>query len=142
MKISAVSPFFGTTRMFGLPNNFCRYASSFLTSATSTGPLRFIGAAVPRAPGIAYRPRLSWEHVVHGAGRLLARGIADDLGRNAGDGDVVRHGLEHHRACRDARAMADLDIADDLCARPDQHAVGDLGMAVAVVLAGAAKRPV
>ena len=38
--------------------------------------------------------------------------------------------------------MADLDIADDLGARADQHAVGDLRMAVAVFLAGAAERHV
>src|ERR1019366_3515127 len=36
--------------------------------------------------------------------------------------------------------MADLDIAENFRARPDQHAVADLGMAVLVLLAGAAKR--
>ena len=39
-----------------------------------------------------------------------------------------------------ARATADLDVADDAGARPDQHAVADLRMAVAVILAGAAER--
>ena len=39
----------------------------------------------------------------------------------------------------DARAMADLDIAEDLRPRADQHAVADFGMAVAGLLAGAAE---
>src|SRR5258706_15951220 len=36
--------------------------------------------------------------------------------------------------------MADLDIAENFRARPDQYAVADLRMAVLVLLAGAAKR--
>src|SRR6266404_5584320 len=36
--------------------------------------------------------------------------------------------------------MTDLDIAENLRARPDQYAVADLGMAVFVLLAGAAQR--
>src|SRR6266478_3851040 len=36
--------------------------------------------------------------------------------------------------------MADLDVAENLRARPDQYAVADLGMAVLVLLAGAAQR--
>src|SRR5258708_33314779 len=36
--------------------------------------------------------------------------------------------------------MADLDIAENFRARPDQHAVANFGMAVLVLLAGAAKR--
>src|SRR6202035_2783733 len=35
--------------------------------------------------------------------------------------------------------MADRDIAENFRARPDQYAVADLGMAVLVFLAGAAK---
>ena len=38
--------------------------------------------------------------------------------------------------------MADLDIAEDLGAGADEHAVPDLGMAVAGFLAGAAERHV
>ena len=36
--------------------------------------------------------------------------------------------------------MADLDIAENFRARPDQHAVANLGMAILVLLAGAAER--
>src|SRR3954467_353446 len=36
--------------------------------------------------------------------------------------------------------MADLDVAENYRARADQHAVADFGMAVLVLLAGAAKR--
>src|ERR1700733_2473575 len=36
--------------------------------------------------------------------------------------------------------MADLDIAENLRPRPDQYAMADLGMAVLVLLAGAAER--
>ena len=49
-------------------------------------------------------------------------------------------GFDHHGAGGDARAMTDLDIAENFRARPDQHAVADLGMAVLVLLAGAAER--
>ena len=69
-----------------------------------------------------------------------AAGLADDLGRNARDRDVVRHRFQHHRARRDARAMSDLDIAENFRARADHHAVADLRMAVPVFLAGAAER--
>ena len=57
-----------------------------------------------------------------------------------GDRLVVRHRLQHDRAGRDPGAMADLDVAEDFRARADQHAVADLGMAVAGLLAGAAER--
>src|SRR5678815_4820752 len=80
------------------------------------------------------------EHLVHGARRFGTAGFADDFRRHARDGDVVRHGLDHDGARRDARAMADLDIAEDLGAGADQHAVADLRMAVLVLLAGAAER--
>src|ERR1700692_3126534 len=36
--------------------------------------------------------------------------------------------------------MADLDVAENFRARPDQDAAADLGMAVLVLLAGAAER--
>src|SRR6266852_6962074 len=36
--------------------------------------------------------------------------------------------------------MADLDIAENFRAGPDQYAVADLGMAILVLLAGAAQR--
>ena len=39
----------------------------------------------------------------------------------------------------DARAMADFDVAEDLRPCADQHAVADLGMAIAGLLAGAAE---
>ncbi len=38
------------------------------------------------------------------------------------------------------RAMADLDVAEDLGAGADQHAMTDLGMTILVLLAGAAER--
>ena len=49
-------------------------------------------------------------------------------------------GAQHDRARRDARAMADLDVAENLRARADQNAMADLGMPVAGLLAGAAER--
>ena len=80
------------------------------------------------------------EDLVHVARRLGAAGLADNARRHAGDGLVVRHRRQHDRAGGDARAMADLDIAENLRARADQHAVADLRMAVAGLLAGAAQR--
>ena len=66
--------------------------------------------------------------------------LADDFGRNPRHRHIVRHRLHHHRARGDAGAMADLDIAENLRARPDQYAVAYLGMAILVLLAGAAQR--
>src|SRR6266567_565669 len=40
------------------------------------------------------------------------------------------------------RAVADLDIADDLCARAEHDAAPNLGMAVAPILAGAPERDI
>ena len=48
-------------------------------------------------------------------------------------------GRKHHGARRDPRAMANLDIAEDLGAGADQHAVPDFRMPVADLLAGAAQ---
>src|SRR6185312_2954181 len=47
---------------------------------------------------------------------------------------------DYYRARRNTRAMANLDIAEDLRARTDQHTAPDLGMTVLVLLAGAAER--
>src|SRR5690606_17846569 len=47
--------------------------------------------------------------------------------------------LEHDGARRNARAGADLDIAKDLGAGADQHAVADLRMPVGALLAGTAE---
>src|SRR5262249_11656229 len=78
--------------------------------------------------------------VIHRARRLWAAGLADDLGRNAGNRGVVRHRLEDDRSGGDARAVADFDIAESFGAGPDQHAVADLWMAITRLLAGAAER--
>src|SRR5262249_13064602 len=58
----------------------------------------------------------------------------------ARDGLLRRHRLQDDRARGDARAAADLDIAENLCARTDHDAAADLRMAVAVLFAGAAER--
>src|SRR5690606_5163092 len=71
---------------------------------------------------------------------LVAAGFADHPGRHARHGLVVRYGRENHRAGGDLRAVADFDIAEDLGAGADQHAVANLGMPVAAGLAGAAER--
>ncbi len=71
--------------------------------------------------------------------RLRASGLTDDAGGNTGNRGVVRHVLQHDRPRRDARAMADADVAQDLGPCPDQDAVLDLRVAVAVFLAGAAQ---
>lgn len=80
--------------------------------------------------------------MIHGAGGLGAAGRSDDLRGDARHRRIVGHGLEHDGACSDSRAMAHLDIAEDLGSGPDQHAMADLGMAVAPLLAGAAERHV
>src|SRR5215470_9322709 len=79
------------------------------------------------------------EHLVHGAGRLRAAGLAHDFRRNAGDGDIVRYRLDDNRAGRDARAMADLDIPENFRARANHDATPDFRMTVLVLLAGTAK---
>ena len=54
----------------------------------------------------------------------------------------MRDRLEHDRAGGDARAVTDLDIADDLRAGAQHDAAADFRMAVGVFLAGAAERDV
>ena len=55
----------------------------------------------------------------------LATSLAIQRG-NASDRFVVRHRLQHDRASRQARATANLDIAQNLRARADQHPIADL----------------
>ena len=50
------------------------------------------------------------------------------------------HRVKHHRPCCNARAVPDLDIAEDLGARPDHHAAANFRMAIFVFLASAAER--
>src|SRR6516225_11455687 len=80
------------------------------------------------------------EHLVHGARWLGAAGLAHDLRRHASNRHIVRYRLHHHGTRGDARTMANLDIAEDLCTRADHDAMADFGMAILVLLAGAAER--
>ena len=50
--------------------------------------------------------------------------------------------MEHHGTGCDPRAMTHLDIPEDFGSGADEHAVADLGMTVAALLAGAAERHV
>ena len=68
------------------------------------------------------------------------RGLADDARRNAGHRLVVRDRMQNDRACGDARAMSDLDVAEDLRTRANQYAVPHLRMAIAHFFACAAER--
>src|SRR5918992_45271 len=70
------------------------------------------------------------EQMVHGTRWLGTSRLANDPGRHAGNGLVVRHRLEHDGAGGDARAMADFDIAQNFGAGADQYATANLGMAV------------
>src|SRR5271166_226167 len=80
------------------------------------------------------------EDLVHVARRLRAAGLAYDACGNPRHRLIVRHRGKHHRARSDARAIAYLDVAEDLRPRSDEHAVPDLGVAVAGLLACAAER--
>src|SRR5262249_52428860 len=79
-------------------------------------------------------------HLVHGARRLGTTRLADHLGRHARDGHVVGHVLDHDRTSGDARAVTDLDVPENLGAGADQHAMPDLGMTIADLLASAPER--
>ena len=78
----------------------------------------------------------SLEKKLQGQRGLGAAGLADDAGRDTGDGGIRRHVLQHHRTGGDAGAMADPDIAEHLGPGADQDAVTDLRMPVAVFLSG------
>src|SRR5689334_16248907 len=80
------------------------------------------------------------QHLVHGARRLGAARLPDDLGRHAGNRDIVRYRLDDNGACGDARAMANLDISKNLGTGADHYAAANFRMAVLMLLAGAAKR--
>src|SRR4051794_35398732 len=102
---------------------------------------RIWGRTGPENPALFSRSKSHRvDHLIHGARRLGAASLADDLGGHAGNRDVVRHRLDDDRAGGDARAMTDLDVAEDFCAGADQDAVTDLRMAVLVLLAGTAER--
>src|SRR5436190_18623889 len=79
------------------------------------------------------------EHLIHGARWLCAAGLADNFRGNPRYGDVVRHRLHDDGAGRDAGAMADFDITENLGPCSDQHAAADFWMPVLVFLAGAAE---
>src|SRR5690606_23630074 len=53
---------------------------------------------------------------------------------------IGRHGLQDDGARGYARAGADLDIAENLGAGADEHALADLRMAIALLLAGTTER--
>src|SRR6266699_51621 len=80
--------------------------------------------------------------LVHHALRLRTAGIAYDPRGHARNGRVVRHRLEHDGAGGNARAMTDLDGADDLGASAEHDTAPDLRMAVAMILAVATQRHV
>src|ERR1044072_6414291 len=82
------------------------------------------------------------KQLVHRTGRLKEALVADDLGRNTSDRDGVLHRLHNDRPRCDARAMANLNVAENFRAGADHHAAANLGMAVLVFLAGAAERDV
>src|SRR3974390_1410873 len=82
------------------------------------------------------------EHLVHRARRLGTPRLADHLGGNAGNRHVVRNRLDHHRTGGNARAVPDLDVAEDFCTGSDHHAAADFRMPVLMLLASAAKRHV
>src|SRR5215831_15355822 len=77
--------------------------------------------------------------LVHHARRLRTAGLADDSRRHAGNGRVVRDRLEHDGAGGNARAMTNLDGADDLGAGAEHDTTPDLRVAVAMILAGTAQ---
>src|SRR6185295_7230400 len=77
--------------------------------------------------------------LVHHARRLRTASLADDPRGHARHGRVVWHRLEHDGARGNARAMTDLDGADDLGTGAEHDTTPDLRVAVAMVLAGAAQ---
>src|SRR3974390_654330 len=79
------------------------------------------------------------EHLVHRARRLGTARLADHLGGTARNRHVVWNRIDHHRTRGNARAVPDLDVAEDFCTRADHHAVADFRMTVLMLLAGAAE---
>ena len=77
--------------------------------------------------------------MIHRAGGFGVGGTANNARGDAGDGGVRGHGMEHNGVGADFRARADFDVAEDFRPRANEHAGADLGMAVALLLAGAAK---
>ena len=65
--------------------------------------------------------------------------LADNPRRNAGNGGIVRHIMQHHRPRRDTRAMADVNVAQNLGTCPDQHTIANFRVTIAVFFAGAAQ---
>src|SRR5512135_1635436 len=80
------------------------------------------------------------DELIHAERRLLATGGADISRRHPGDGPPRRHVMEHDAARGYPHAIADGDVAENLGAGAHHHATADLGMAIAIFIAGAAKR--
>src|SRR3954451_2420554 len=118
--------------MLSQPKERRRCARSFASSALSmpSSPLLFTrvchGSAASGKPS-AFEG-FAGENLVHVARRLGAARFADDARRNACHRLVVRYRGKHHRAGGDARAMANLDVAENFRAGADQNAVTDFGM--------------
>ena len=66
-------------------------------------------------------------------------GDADDLGGDAHGSGVLRHLAEHHGVGRDPGVVTHPEGPQHLGSAADEHVVSDGGMALAVVLAGAAQ---
>ena len=78
--------------------------------------------------------------MVHIQGRLVRSGFAHHLGGYARDCGVGLYRLQYHASCAHFGAFTDADIAQNLGASANEHAIADLGMAVAVFLARTAQR--
>src|SRR4029450_10478684 len=80
------------------------------------------------------------KHLIHGARGLGATGLTHDPGRHAGDRDIVGYRFYDDRAGSNARAMANFDIAENLCAGADHYAAADFRVAVLLLLSRTAQR--
>ena len=76
--------------------------------------------------------------MVHFQCWLVHVGPADNFRWNTGDRAVGRHVFQHDAAGADLGAAAHFHIAEDLRAGADEHAMANLGMAVAFGFTGAA----
>jgi len=91
------------------------------------------GVGIPRRSEIvrrSVRSRLRVQRLVHGERRGFHRGRADDARRYPRHGHMRRDVFQHYTARADFCALTHFDVADDLAACSEEHALADLRVAV------------
>src|SRR6185437_1313819 len=110
-----------------------------ISSRVTAPPIRARWSGRQSLPALLAAAVVIRDHLVHHECRLLAARRADLALRHARDRAPRRYVVEDDASRSHPRAIADLDIAEDLGPCPHHNSAPDLGMAIAPLVAGAAE---